>query len=160
MSASEGIREEIGAALATLNIAAMQFRELGEADARQVREAIEATFMNARNRTWWWEHFRIPSSATRFDDGMAFTRICAVVQNPDEQVWFVAEDSQLPEYPVFESTPRLIQSVIGECYGFEYYLVSKNFSWLLCETHHDDFIALGDALRKRLEAAANREGEK
>ncbi len=60
------------------------------------------------------------------------------------------EDDQLPFYPVYEGTPEAIQAVIGECYGFEYYLVAKDLSWLICETHHDDMIAIGTEVEEHL----------
>jgi hypothetical protein len=51
---------------------------------------------------------------------------------------------------VYDATPAVVQQIIGECYGFEYYLIAKNLSWLLCENHHDMVIAVG-GVRQRLE---------
>jgi hypothetical protein len=56
----------------------------------------------------------------------------------------------LPYFPVYDATPAVVQQIIGECYGFEYYLIAKNLSWLLCENHHDMVIAVG-GVRQRLE---------
>jgi hypothetical protein len=67
-----------------------------------------------------------------------------VVTDASERVWFVAEDEQLPYFPVHETTPAIAQEVIGECYAFEYYPIAKDLSWLLCENHHDVLMALGD----------------
>jgi hypothetical protein len=50
-----------------------------------------------------------------------------IVPNPDELVWFIAEDSHLPHYPVFETSPNVATQIIGGCYGFEYYLIAKGF---------------------------------
>jgi hypothetical protein len=62
----------------------------------------------------------------------------------------VAEDDQLPFYPVFDGKPSAAQRVIGECCGFEYYLIAKDLTWLLCENHHDWLIAIGEQVRSRL----------
>ena len=62
------------------------------------------------------------------------------------------EDDQLPFYPVYDSTPQAAQAVIGECYAFEYYLIAKDLSWLLCENHHDTLIGVGDEVRRRMAA--------
>ncbi len=67
----------------------------------------------------------------------------------EEKIWFVAEDDTLPYYPVYETTPAVAQRLIGQCYGFEYYLAAKDLSWLLCENHHDVVLALG-SLREPL----------
>lgn len=152
MTNSRTVRDEIVAALESLGAKPSDFRELSSVAAAQVRAKIEGTFVNARASGWWWEHFRLPTAIARFDDQKAFTRICEVVAKPDEPVWFVAEESRLRCNPVFAATPRLIMDVIGECNGFEYYLVAKDYSWLLCETHHDAMIAIGDAMRPRLTA--------
>jgi len=146
------IRTEIAAALTTLHAPPGDFRELPDSEAAKVRARIEAVFMNAHDPKWWWEHFRLPTASVRFEDQKAFRRICDVVPDPDEAVWFVAEDDQLPYFPVFEATPSLIMAVIGECYGFEYYLIAKDYSWLLCENHHDYLIGMGETVRSRLEA--------
>jgi hypothetical protein len=36
-------------------------------------------------------------------------------------------------------------------YGFEYYIVSKKFEWLLCENHHDILIAVGQPMVEKME---------
>jgi hypothetical protein len=73
-----------------------------------------------------------------------------VAPNPDALVWLIAEEDQLPHYPVFETTPRIATKIIGECYGFEFYLIAKNFEWLLCETHHNNVFAIGSLVEERL----------
>jgi hypothetical protein len=54
---------------------------------------------------------------------------------------------------VYDATPAAAQAVIGECYGFEYYLIAKDLSWLLCENHHDTLIGIGEVVRSRIEKA-------
>jgi hypothetical protein len=57
---------------------------------------------------------------------------------------------------VCEASIEDIRDVIGECFGFEYYVVPKGLEWLLCENHHDILIAVGDAVRGRLIDMASR----
>src|SRR5262249_9104135 len=95
------------------------------------------------------EHFTLPVATAHFADGKGFMRITAVVPDADEKVWFVAEEDELPHFPVYETTPAIAQAVIGECYAFESYLVSKDLRWLLCENHHDALMAIG-AVHDRL----------
>jgi hypothetical protein len=73
-----------------------------------------------------------------------------LVPDPDELVWFIAEDFVEPEFSAWEATPRDIQAVLGECYSFEYYLIQQQFRWLLCENHHDVLIAVGKEMEERL----------
>ena len=76
--------------------------------------------------------------------------LSALVPNPNDSIWFIAEDDELPFYPVYEATPRAIEMLIGECSFFEYYLVAKDMSWLLCENHHDCLIGVGSQVTSRL----------
>ena len=41
---------------------------------------------------------------------------------------------------------KSIELVLGEMHPFDYYLVSKKYNWLLCETDHSVLIALGAML--------------
>lgn len=68
----------------------------------------------------------MPSTSATFSDQQAFTRLCSIVPDPEERVWFVAEDDQLPFYPVYDAPPAAVQRVLGACSGFEYYLISKD----------------------------------
>jgi hypothetical protein len=143
------IREEIGDACRRLGLSTEQFAEVEDRQARELTAVFLSRFTGGEDVRWWWERFAPPVASLRCADQRAFTRISALVPDADEKVWFVAEENELPYYPVYETTPALAQQVIGECYGFEYYLIAKDLSWLLCENHHDRFIAVG-AMHDRL----------
>ena len=109
------------------------------------------SFVEGGDRRWWWESFSKPSESITFDDGKGFERLCQFVPNTNEIVWFVVEDDQLPYYPIFEATPENVVKIIGECFAFEYYLVAKDKSWLLCENHHSRIIGIGDSVVQSIE---------
>jgi hypothetical protein len=46
----------------------------------------------------------------------------------DESLWLIVEEDRLEFYPVYEARIADIQSIIGECYFFEYYITPKRFS--------------------------------
>ena len=69
-----------------------------------------------------------------------------IVPDSKEVIWFIAEDSQLPYYPIFEFNTENAVKIIGECFAYEYYIVPKHKRWLLCENHHDDAIGVGDEI--------------
>ncbi|WP_432207229.1 DUF6756 family protein [Hymenobacter defluvii] len=49
---------------------------------------------------------------------------------------------------LFEGSVQAVQLVLHEFYAFEYYVVSKKYHWLLCETDHDELIGLGTIISK------------
>ncbi len=72
----------------------------------------------------------------------------------EETVWFVAEDErgtkQNGNFWLYEGKIKPIVSLLGEMIAFEYYLVPKKLDWLLCETHHDVLVGVGEPIVERL----------
>ncbi len=144
------VKDEIKDAVEKLQLEPVEFRELPDAEARHVFDLALSTFCSGVDRRWWWEGFTKKYTAAQFNNEKAFEYITELVPNPYEQVWFIAEDVTLPFYPVYEATPVAARAVIGECYGFEYYLIAKDMRWLLCENHHDTLFAIGQEIEEQL----------
>jgi hypothetical protein len=146
----ETVIDEITSAAKALGLGPNEFRQLPPSDSAKVYFNALQHFVSSGDRRWWWEDFRVPSTSVRFPAGNGWRLMPKVAPNPDALVWLIAEEDQLPHYPVFETTPRIATKIIGECYGFEFYLIAKNFEWLLCETHHNNVFAIGSLVEERL----------
>jgi hypothetical protein len=140
--------DEIRRAVAELRFAPQRFRPVADQESVSVYESARKHFIPSGNPSWWWEHFPKSESA-HLPNGAALQRLLEVVPDPDERVWFIAEDFVAPQYSVWEATVRDIQATLLECYGFEYYLVQKDFRWLVCENHHEMLIGVGDEVEER-----------
>jgi hypothetical protein len=147
---TDTVKDEIQRAIDHLGLKESDIRLLADSEGRSVYSAAFSHFVVSGDRLWWWEDFRFPCTRVHFEDQLGFQRIERIVPALDEVVWFIAEDDSLA-YPVYEATPRAIQAVIGDCYGFEYYMIAKDFTWLICETHHDLLIGIGSAVEERLQ---------
>lgn len=150
----ETIVDEINQAVARLGLSASAMRPLLPPQSLTVFSAALDHFVASGDRRWWWEDFRLSGKSVSYDDAQGWRRLPKIAPNADELVWFIAEDDSLPHYPVFETTPNVASLVIGECYGFEYYLIAKDLSWLLCETHHNVMCAVGAPVEVRLQNVA------
>jgi hypothetical protein len=144
------IVDEIQNAGKRLGLASGELVLLAPADSDRAYRAALHQFVGAEDRRWWWEAFREPGVSVPFPAGDGWRKLPSIVPNPSESAWFIAEDDQLPQYPVFETSAEVAVRVIGECYGFEYYMVAKDFSWLVCETHHNVVYAVGAAVEGKL----------
>lgn len=144
------IVDEINEAIDRLGIEPAQMRLLPAPEAEAVVHAALRHFVAPGWARWWWENFCPPGEAVRFDGGDGWKQLRHFVPDPHERVWFIAEDGSRPHYPVFDVTPDIASLVIGECYGFEYYLLAKNMTWLLCENHHNVVCGVGPAVEARL----------
>jgi hypothetical protein len=147
---SETIKNEIQNAINVLGLDTSKITLLPDEEGLVVFNEVLSHFVASGDRRWWWEDFRYKSTSVKINDQKGFERIGNIVPDRREKVWFIVEDDQLPFYPVYEATPETVQAVVGECYGFEYYLVAKDLSWLVCETHHDDLIAIGIQVEEQL----------
>jgi hypothetical protein len=147
----ELVTKGIERALSELAIPSESFRLLPNDEGSVLYKEILAQFVDGDDRRWWWESFSRPSSSRVYEDGKGFERITKLVPNPQDTVWFVVEEDQLPFFPIYEATPDSIQRVIGECYAFEYYIIPKSKDWLLCENHHNRVIGIGKEVTTRLE---------
>lgn len=59
--------------------------------------------------------------------------------NDDEHYWFLASEED-GKYWVAEGSGAAIINVIGEMHCFEYYIVDRQMTWILCESHHNMLI--------------------
>lgn len=143
------VKDEIRAASERLGLSSDVFRELPDDEAERIYLSALRRFVPEGEPRWWWEHFS--SGATiEFPAGDGWQRIPEFVPDAGEHVWFIVEDDSLRFFPVYDATPSAIRAVIAECYGFEYYIVQREFQWLLCETHHNRVIGVGEGIEKRL----------
>lgn len=139
------LQDEIRAAVQTLGLAASQFYQLPEDEGIHIFKHAEACFVTSPGRRWWWEVFKYRHFSVAFQGESAYKRLVRIVPLTEEMIYFIVnvEEGYSDPVLVFLGTIKAIQAVIGECFFFEYYLVSPSWKWLECETHHGEFIALG-----------------
>jgi hypothetical protein len=143
--------EEILRATRELGFSDARFRCLAAKEAASVYQSALKRFVPKGNPQWWWEHFPSSVSVHRPDDA-GWKLLNELVPDPDERVWFIAEDFVAPGYSVWEASVRDSQKVIAECYHFEYSLVQQRLEWLVCENHHSMLIAVGNPVEDRLQS--------
>ena len=146
------VHAEILRAVQALGLTPDEFLVLTESNAQEVRARVLAKFVPSGHRRWWWEDFK--GAEREVPDGTGWKLPSVIAPDPDARVWFIAEDEQDRVYPVFETTVAHASSVLGECYAFEYYIVAKDLSWLVCENHHNVVMAVGALVEARLAAHA------
>lgn len=140
---------EIMHAVQDLNLPEDMFRILDERTAAPILDEIENRFVAKQGLRWWWEAFRVtPVVHRHFTDGTGWRHLTGIVPSDEDAVWFVAEGDH--GFILCCGCVKAIQSVIGQCSPFEYYLVSPKLDWLICENHHDVVYAVGDAVAEQL----------
>ncbi|MFB0497081.1 hypothetical protein ABID99_003318 [Mucilaginibacter sp. OAE612] len=105
-----------------------------------------AHFVNGKDRRWWWEAFKSSFSFKTFD--YPPDRFSEIIPDLTRKVWLMVEDDQEKFYPIYDVDPKYICGILNECFGFEYYIIDKDYKWLLCENHHGRLIGVGEVLKK------------
>jgi Family of unknown function (DUF6756) len=146
----EATKAEVEQAIRDLNFSDAELRELPGPEARSVYNAAESRFVVAKGRQWWWEDLSVPAANFEFPRGDGFRFLNLLVPSTEEILWFIIETDQKDSAVVYEGRIGHIQKILEECFAFEYYLVPKDFSWLVCENHHNVVFALGAEVERRL----------
>jgi hypothetical protein len=154
-------RSGINEAVKELNLSSEDFDSVNLHKYEEILVSVLNAFTSLGKRGlsyyWWWQHFK----ATRFsvqspDAWRHLEEIIEPLASPEETFWFIAEDDEGTKkhgnFWLFEGTTKAIVSVIGEMRAYEYYIVPKKLNWLLCETHHDVLIGVGDPIIKSMKA--------
>jgi hypothetical protein len=103
-------------------------------------------FLIGGDRRWWWEAFKTSFRFPDFD--YPAEHLNQIIPDATKKVWIMIEDDQQPFYPIYDIQASYIPLVLGECFGFEYYIIDKDLEWLICETHHNSLIGVDHRLKE------------
>ncbi|MCE4563822.1 hypothetical protein INQ51_05825 [Maribellus sp. CM-23] len=140
--------QEISTAIKTLKYSESQIKLLDFDSGKELYYELLDWFVKSGDRRWWWEDFK----QTSFDFHTyerPLEKLTEIIPDLNERVWLMVEDDEEEYYPIYDCEPSIIGQIIGECFGFEYYVIDKNLDWLICENHHNRLIGLGQKLKDK-----------
>lgn len=150
------MRDDILEVAAALGIAPAAFSPLSPTAWKGVLDTVLDQFTTlgpeGRPHPWLWNHLKGDTVAVQMPDHGGYLRLTQLIP-PDERVWFLTEDwdgKAGGHYWVFEGRLDAAVALMDELFAFEYYVVSKDYGWLLCENHHDVLIGVGQPITDRL----------
>lgn len=157
MKQPSDFRADIEATVEVLNFSVNDFSLVSLHEYEQILVSILDQFTTlgkkGLNNSRWWESFKEPYTSIHLSYAPG---ILQKLVPPKETVWFVAEDwrgtKQHSNFWLYESTVDVIAKLLGEMHGFEYYIVSKKFEWLLGEDHHGVLIGVGKPIVERIKS--------
>ncbi|WOB06925.1 DUF6756 family protein [Piscinibacter gummiphilus] len=150
------LRDTLNEVAGVLALDAKRFRLLRPHEYEPILEAITEQFLNVGtkglNYYRWWENFK--GSTASFHAADAYKLLPKLLPH-NQALWFIVEDSSKKAAPfwVYEADAEAINQVLAESHQFEYYIVSKKQDWLLCETHHEVLVAVGEPMIRALSNA-------
>lgn len=106
--------------------------------ARQIQqEAMKAFVVN--NPRAWWMALRHRQASVHFPQGDGHRHLQDYVPASQSRAWFIIETGQAA-LPVYDVEVASLARIISECQFFEYYLVDRDFEWLICDTDHNELV--------------------
>ncbi|PHN02585.1 DUF6756 family protein [Flavilitoribacter nigricans] len=137
------VKQEISNAIQTLSLTQGDIELLNDKLGLEVYNKCLNRFVKSGDRRWWWEDFKSTSFSVA-DLEKLFEHLERYIPDLENHVWLMVEDDDEDFYPIYNCNPKKIGKLISECFGFEYYIISKDLKWLLCENHHSRLIGTGD----------------
>jgi hypothetical protein len=133
------IQEQILSAASSLNI------NIEKVEAIEVERMISKVidkFAGGSKSMPLWEHLKDDLSVNSKD---AWLWLGELIGDVETIMFFNPTDEK--EAFCFNKGDDVV-SVLGETYGFEFYLTNRDLEYLICFNHHDVLIVCGNAIKK------------
>lgn len=135
------IEKQIEAAIRQLGLSDQEIKRLPPSRAMGIVEHARQKLVNGQPRAWWLS-LREPCTVIDYPDASGCKHLTEHWFHPDPFCWFIPE-TEKTDLPVYEAEVAILPRLLSECSFFEYYLVSKDYSFLLIENDHNQIIASG-----------------
>jgi len=142
------VSKEISNAIKENRFTAKQINKLDGILGKRIYDDLLNHFVKSGDRRWWWEDFKVESFNFK-EYEKPFEHLNQILIEFQNNVWLMVEDDQEEFYPIYDCSPAIVGKLIGDCFGFEYYLIDKNKEWLICENHHNRLIGIGEKLKDK-----------
>jgi hypothetical protein len=110
-------------------------RKLLQEEAVSIQREVTARYVNGSPHRFWWWNLKRPIDE-HYD--RKTVKLSSILPTRTGACWLIL-DTEAKWLPVYEIDAGHVERLIDDCPGFEYYVVALNFSWLVVETHHDQY---------------------
>ena len=132
------INEIIDEAIQTAGLLSGEMSELPENEAKEVYQRAKSEFVDGNPRVWWLRLKKKPRTVDT-DNSEDFHYLRENWPHTDDSCYFIPENEK--NHPIiFNATLEGVIKVLGNSSFFEYYLVGKQFDWLLIENDHNELL--------------------
>lgn len=104
----------------------------------ELLQKIQNAFIIGNPRAWW-THLRPKPLVRNYEDDDGYLHLGEFAPPSTNYVWFVVDEDNEKKY-LFDIPITSIPNVVKDCRYFEYYIISKDLSWLLAENDHGSLL--------------------
>jgi hypothetical protein len=120
--------------------------ELQENEAQVIVERFASLYVSNAKMRWWWEALKVRDKSLRYDSYQHWLEIMESLCPEWESAYLVVTDDEFPPWPVLKGPFSDLLELIGDQFGFEYFITGIDYSWCVFDNHHDYLIMSGDVL--------------
>jgi len=113
--------------------------ELSPLESKTITDKIVKKYAHGKKTRFLWENF---TNELGINNKNAWEWIKEIIGNNETIMFFNPEDNSIA-FKFFNG--KDVDDVLGETFGFEFYLTNKTIDYVLCFNHHDVLIACGKA---------------
>ncbi|MBS5775023.1 MAG: hypothetical protein KHW84_18545 [Enterobacter cloacae] len=112
-------------------------------NATAIIEKIKKNYVSGNPRAWWLS-LENKIDTLHYEDNAGYKYVSEIVENKFSQahnsyVFFLADEDNEQMY-LYKTPLSALVFVIEQCRYFEYYVVSEELAWLVCENDHGEII--------------------
>jgi hypothetical protein len=117
-------------------------RKLDDAECEEVVARVVDRYVDpSRKGRVWWERLRYRVLTVPEPEDVSRGLVSGVLPRAgDQSVFFIPDRDDGFGNPVYVVAPRELDRILGETSGYEYYIVSMKFDWLVAVTDHNQLI--------------------
>ncbi len=105
---------------------------------------------NVEDYIWMWERPNRPHTFVQIENLQYLPALCKLTPNSQELVWFVVDIWLLSAWLVYEGILGEIEKITEVAPIINYYVIAKDFRWLVAKSRRNEFIAIGEDVEKNL----------
>lgn len=89
---------------------------------------------------WWWDAFLGRVVSVEDTQNVLWRAFGEIVPNTPGPHWLIPGYRDTGIHLAYSASLGHISMLVGELYLHEFYIVDRDFGWMLCVNHHDFYI--------------------
>ncbi len=128
------VESEVNEALTDLNLSQDDLIKCASLESINIQKRAMDIYVHGNPRSWW---MGLTKPHIAYDYDFPSDHIVELMPNKDQRVWWIPE-TEKESLCVYDIKPESISAIMEKTAQFEYYVLGKDFSWLIIETDHSE----------------------
>lgn len=159
MTDREEIEKEIDQHLNFIELVKSQLRGISYVQNKEILDKLKEFLGLKYYRVWMWEEdaWKCPYTSIKFKTAQDLPNLNLIVPDVEEPCWFLFQLWTLSGPPIYEGTIKQIEKITRQQNDlkYEYYIIPKDFRWLIAKDHKNEMIAIGEEVENKLDRLKN-----